>query len=84
VLVCVPALYIFYSFRIYSLIHLLGAILVRLYADKIGRLKTIQVGCIWAIVGAALQASAQNFTWMALARIIGGIGCGHLNTVVPI
>lgn len=54
------------------------------YADKIGRLKTIQVGCVWAILGAALQASAQNFNWMAFARIVGGIGCGHLNTVVPI
>ncbi|KAJ5948081.1 hypothetical protein N7466_001096 [Penicillium verhagenii] len=42
------------------------------------------LGCIWAIVGCALQASAQNFTWMAFARIIGGIGCGHLNTIVPI
>lgn len=62
----------------------IGAILVGLYADKIGRLKTIQIGCCWAIFGAALQASAQNITWMMFARIIGGIGCGHLNTVVPI
>ncbi|KEF59375.1 uncharacterized protein A1O9_04219 [Exophiala aquamarina CBS 119918] len=63
---------------------LIGAILVGLYADKIGRLKTMIVGCAWAAFGAALQASAQNFTWMAFARIIGGIGCGHLNAVVPI
>jgi len=66
------------------LTYLIGAVLVGMYADKIGRLKTIQLGCIWAIARAALQASAQNFTWMAFARIIGGIGCGHLNTVVPI
>ncbi|KAJ5524008.1 hypothetical protein N7494_010658 [Penicillium frequentans] len=62
----------------------IGAILVGCLADEIGRLKCIQLGCIWAIVGCALQASAQNFTWMAFARIIGGIGCGHLNTIVPI
>jgi sugar porter (SP) family MFS transporter len=62
----------------------IGALMVGSYADKIGRLKTIQVGCIWGILGAALQASAQNLTWMMFARIIGGIGCGHLNTVVPI
>jgi len=61
-----------------------GAVLVGAYADKIGRLKTIQVGCVWAVIGAALQASATNFTWMCLARIIGGVGCGHLNAVVPI
>ncbi|KAE8445931.1 hypothetical protein EG329_012710 [Mollisiaceae sp. DMI_Dod_QoI] len=62
----------------------IGAICVGHYADRIGRLKTIELGCLWGILGAALQASAQNFTWMAFARIIGGIGCGHLNTVVPI
>lgn len=44
----------------------------------------MQIGCVWAIVGAALQASAKDFTWMAFARIIGGVGCGHLNAVVPI
>ncbi|GAB7348464.1 hypothetical protein MBLNU459_g6879t1 [Dothideomycetes sp. NU459] len=62
----------------------IGAILVGNYADKIGRLKTLQVGACWALLGAALQASAQNITWMMFARVIGGIGCGHLNTVVPI
>lgn len=54
------------------------------YADKIGRLKTMQVGAVWAIIGAVLQCSAQDFGMMILARIIGGIGCGHLNTVVPV
>ncbi|KAI9689541.1 MAG: hypothetical protein M1822_010192 [Bathelium mastoideum] len=62
----------------------IGALMVGSYADGIGRLKTIQLGCLWALLGAALQASAQNITWMTIARVIGGIGCGHLNTVVPI
>jgi len=62
----------------------IGALMVGAYADKIGRLKTIELGCVWGILGAALQASAQNITWMMFARVIGGIGCGHLNTVVPI
>lgn len=62
----------------------IGALMVGSYADRVGRLKTIQLGCLWGMLGAALQASAQNITWMMFARIIGGIGCGHLNTVVPI
>jgi MFS family permease len=61
-----------------------GAILIGAYADKIGRLRSMQLGCLWAILGGALQASAQNITWMAFARVLGGIGCGHLNTIVPI
>ena len=69
---------------IWFLGFLIGALSVGYYADKIGRLKTIEVGCAWGILGAALQASAQNVTWMMFARIIGGIGCGHLNTVVPV
>lgn len=62
----------------------IGALLVGYYADGIGRLRTMQLGCLWGILGAALQASAQNITWMCFARVIGGIGCGHLNTVVPV
>ena len=63
---------------------LIGALCVGYYADKIGRLKTLQVGCVWALLGGALLCSAQNLTWMFIARVISGVGCGHLNTVVPV
>ncbi|KAJ9221652.1 low-affinity glucose transporter HXT3 [Paecilomyces variotii] len=62
----------------------IGALLVGYTADAIGRLKTIQIGCIWGILGAALLASAQNITWLSFARVISGIGCGYLNTTVPV
>ncbi|KAL1988428.1 hypothetical protein VTN96DRAFT_9483 [Rasamsonia emersonii] len=62
----------------------IGALLVGYTADAIGRLKTIQIGCIWGILGAALLASAQNITCLAISRVISGIGCGHLNTTVPV
>jgi MFS family permease len=61
-----------------------GAFVVGYLADSIGRLKTIQLGCLWGILGAALLASAQNITWLSFARVISGIGCGHLNTTVPV
>jgi MFS family permease len=54
------------------------------YADKIGRLKTIQVGCIWGIVGAALQYSKQNVTHMMFTRIVDSFDCSLLNIFVPI
>ncbi|KAJ5114289.1 low-affinity glucose transporter HXT3 [Penicillium alfredii] len=63
---------------------LVGALLVGYIADPIGRLKTIQLGCLWGVVGAALLASAQNMTWLAFARVISAMGCGHLNTTVPV
>ncbi|KAL1961541.1 hypothetical protein VTN77DRAFT_1628 [Rasamsonia byssochlamydoides] len=62
----------------------IGALLVGYTADAIGRLKTVQIGCIWGILGAALLASAQNIAWLAFARVISGIGCGYLNTTVPV
>lgn len=54
------------------------------YADKIGRLRSIQAGCAWGIFGAILLVTAQSFAWMSCARIINGIGCGHLNSMAPI
>jgi MFS family permease len=62
----------------------IGGLLVGFYADKIGRLRTIQLGCAWGFIGAALQTASYNVGMMMVARVIGGIGCGHLNTVVPI
>ncbi|CAN6668378.1 high-affinity hexose transporter Hxt6p [Trichomonascus vanleenenianus] len=62
----------------------IGAIMTGSYADRIGRLKTATLGAVWAVLGGALQASAFNITWMMFARVIGGIGCGHLNTIIPV
>lgn len=31
-----------------------------------------------------MLASSQNTAWLACARVLSGIGCGHLNTIVPI
>jgi hypothetical protein len=44
------------------LLILLGDLTVGMYADKIRRLKRVQIGCIRALLGAALQVSAQNIT----------------------
>ncbi|KAH9457704.1 hypothetical protein Pst134EB_010023 [Puccinia striiformis f. sp. tritici] len=45
-----------------------GALIGGILGDRIGRLKAIVFACFWAIIGAALQASAQNvqLTWSSL------------------
>ncbi|CAO3632690.1 unnamed protein product [Mucor fragilis] len=63
---------------------LLGALSGGSISDKIGRIKTIILGCAIAIFGACLQTSAQNIAWMLCSRIITGVGTGHLNAVVPV
>lgn len=57
---------------------LVGALLGGWIGDKIGRIKTVVVGCMFAVFGAALQTGAQNVAWMICARIITGVGTGHL------
>ena len=57
---------------------LIGALMGGWIGDKIGRIKTVVVGSLIAIIGAVLQTSAQNVGWMMASRIITGIGTGHL------
>lgn len=40
-------------------------------ADKCGRVKAVVFGCLWVVLGAALQASAYNITWMCFGRVLG-------------
>ncbi|GAA6008784.1 uncharacterized protein JCM10292_004670 [Rhodotorula paludigena] len=68
----------------YYLGTLIGCLVGGWFGDRIGRRKTIWMGCAWTLVGAPLQASAQNVGWMVAARIINGIGTGHLNVIVPV
>ncbi|KAF7193258.1 Sugar transporter STL1 [Pseudocercospora fuligena] len=69
---------------VYYLGTLCGCLLGGWVGDKVGRIKTIALGSIWAILGASLQCSAQNSDWMICARFVNGIGTGILNAIVPV
>lgn len=69
---------------VYYLGTLFGAFLGGWVGDKTGRIRTIALGSLWAIFGAALQCSAQNHVWMICARTVNGIGTGILNSIVPV
>jgi MFS family permease len=49
---------------VYYLGTLFGALFGGWTGDRIGRIKTIATGALWATLGAALQCSAQNHNWM--------------------
>jgi MFS family permease len=53
---------------VYYLGTLFGCLFGGWFGDKIGRIKTIALGTAWAILGAALQCSAQNKDWMICGR----------------
>lgn len=69
---------------VYYLGTLVGCLVGGWVGDRIGRIKTIAFGAAWAILGAALQCSAQNHIWMICARLVNGWGTGVLNAIVPV
>ena len=69
---------------VYYLGTLFGCLFGGWVGDKLGRIKTIAIGSVWAIIGAALQCSAQNHNWMICSRAVNGIGTGILNAIVPV
>ena len=50
---------------------MIGALMAGALADQCGRVKAIVFGCLWVVLGAALQASAYNITWMCFGRVLG-------------
>ena len=63
---------------------LIGALIAGSLADRAGRIKAVVFGSMWALLGAVLQASAQNITWMCCARVIAGVGVGAIDCVIPV
>lgn len=53
---------------VYYLGTLFGCLLGGWVGDKVGRIKTIALGAVWAILGASLQCSAQNHVWMICGK----------------
>ncbi|KZT35508.1 general substrate transporter [Sistotremastrum suecicum HHB10207 ss-3] len=53
-------------------------------SDRLGRKRTIQIGCLWALLGCALQAGGSNIATLMVGRIIAGFAIGILSMVVPL
>ncbi|CAI4220155.1 unnamed protein product [Parascedosporium putredinis] len=53
-------------------------------ADRIGRINGLFIGCLFALVGGALQAAAQSSDFIIVARVITGIGTGALTGITPV
>ncbi|EZF91846.1 hypothetical protein H113_07335 [Trichophyton rubrum MR1459] len=53
---------------VYYLGTLVGALAGGMIGDRLGRIRSIALGAVWGIIGAALQCSAQNHVWMIFGR----------------
>ncbi|OQV11272.1 hypothetical protein CLAIMM_15133 [Cladophialophora immunda] len=62
----------------------LGCVLNWYLPDKIGRLRTIQLSCVIAILGSSLQTGAKSFAVFCAGRAIGGIASGLIFSICPV
>lgn len=53
-------------------------------SEKLGRKRSIQLGCIISIVGAAIMTGAVDIPMFIVSRFIMGFGIGILVTLVPL
>lgn len=63
---------------------ILGCLLSIFVGDKLGRKRSIMIGCGILIVGAVLQVASYAITQMIIGRIVAGVGNGMLTTAIPI
>ncbi|CAA7265537.1 unnamed protein product [Cyclocybe aegerita] len=52
--------------------------------DRFGRKRTIQIACIIALWGCAMQTGANNVVTLLTGRIIAGVAIGVLSMTVPL
>lgn len=52
--------------------------------DRFGRKITIEVGTFICLIGAILQASAQNLSMILVGRILAGWAVGLMSMSVPV
>ncbi|KAH6616429.1 general substrate transporter [Boeremia exigua] len=69
---------------VYNAGQAIGGLTTGWLADRISRKYTILVASILTIVGSILQCAAVHVGMLIAGRLIAGIGCGQLLSVVPI
>lgn len=63
---------------------LVGALLSSFVADRFSRKVSLQVSCLIWIIGAIIQAAAQNVGMLCAGRVIGGLAIGICSAIVPV
>ncbi|KAH8802563.1 general substrate transporter [Xylogone sp. PMI_703] len=68
---------------IYNIGCLIGCGIAAVLGFRLGRKKTLMVGCVIVMIGAAIQASSHSKGQMIVGRIITGTGTGLITSTVP-
>jgi MFS family permease len=65
-------------------VAVIGSLQGGLTMDRFGRKATIQLGAILCVIGATLQAAAQNLAMILAGRILAGWAIGLMSMSVPV
>ncbi|KAF5547112.1 sugar transporter STL1 [Fusarium mexicanum] len=69
---------------IYEIGCFFGAIFSSIWGEKLGRRRSVFIGCVFLIIGAVLQAASFTRAMMIVGRIVAGVGMGTINSTVPV
>lgn len=61
-----------------------GAFLTPHISDHLGRRRAMRAGCVFFLVGAAIQTGAPTYDVMVAGRFVGGIGIGLLSSTMSV
>lgn len=61
-----------------------GSIIAGPVSDKIGRRDSIMFGCLWWVVGTAVQAGVDGFGSLMAGRVLNGVCVGITSSQVPV
>ena len=68
---------------LYDVGAVFGAIGAALVGDKLGRKRTLMLGCIVLIIGSILMATCFERIQMMFGRILTGLGIGFITSGKP-
>ncbi|CCT68336.1 related to sugar transporter [Fusarium fujikuroi] len=69
---------------IYEIGCFFGAVFSSIWGEKLGRRRSVFVGCVFLTIGAVLQAASYTRAMMIVGRIVAGVGMGTVNSTVPV
>ncbi|OAQ72605.1 sugar transporter STL1 [Pochonia chlamydosporia 170] len=69
---------------IYEIGCFFGALIAFVFAERLGRRRTIMLGCVILSIGGALQACASTIPHMIAGRIVAGLGNGLNTSTIPV
>lgn len=68
----------------YDIGCIIGTLVSMFAGDKLGRRRSILIGCCILLVGAVLQTTSYSLAQMIVGRVVAGVGNGMNTIAIPI